>query len=175
MASMDPTEYIELGVIQRKQGLRGNLVVKLYDGIRNLGGLSSLFVRINHTLVPYGIERFFWQYRKTILKLKGVDDPKTAHDLQSRSVFVPQGRLSQFLPHKAHVDEILGYHVIDTKEGYLGTVKAIYDLPQQQILSVQYRDKELLIPYHKNLVVNINSKVKNVIVCLPKDFMKVAF
>ena len=169
---MDPTEYIELGVIQRRQGLRGNLMVKLYDGIRDLGGLSSLFVRIDHTLVPYGIERFFWQHRKAILKFVGVDDPKTAHDLQSRSVFALQGILPQFSPPKAHVDKILGYHVLDVREGNLGTVQAIYVPSQQKLLAIAYRGQELLIPYHEDIVTHIDHTHQTVTVHLPSGFIK---
>ncbi len=170
---MDTTEYMELGVIQRKQGLRGDLVVKLYDDIPDLSSLSSLFIQINHTLVPYSIERFFWQHHKAILKLEGVDDPKDAHDLKSRFIFVPQGMLPQLPLREVHLDRVLGYRVVDVQEGSLGTVQAIYTpSSQQKLLAIACRDQELLIPYHEDIVTHIDHAQQTILVHLPSGFIK---
>lgn len=169
---MDTPTYTEIGVIQRRQGLNGNLVVKLNHDIPDLGNLGSLYVRINHTLVPYGIERFFWQHRKAILKLEGVDDPQTAHHLQSRLILVPPDILPLLSPQEIHLDSILGYHVVDVQEGGLGTVQAIYAPSQQKLLAISYRGQELLVPYHEDIVTHIDHAQQTVTVHLPNGFIK---
>ena len=95
---VDTIAYIELGVIQQQKGLQGDLVVKLNHSAFHLSDLSSLFVKISHTLVPYCIEYFFWQHRKVILKLQGVNDPQAAQCLRGCAILVPREVLSQFFP-----------------------------------------------------------------------------
>ena len=172
---MHTAEYIELGVIQRTQGLRGNLVVKLHDDAPHFDSMSSLFIRIGHTLVPYRVERFFRQYRKAILKLRGVDDPKAAYALQSRPIFVSQVMQPHLSTQGRHLDRLLGYHVSDTQEGSLGTVQAIYTPPQQKLLAIAYQGRELLVPYHAEIVIHVDHAQQTILVCLPSGFIKAMF
>jgi 16S rRNA processing protein RimM len=170
---MNNTAYINLGIIQRGQGLQGNLVVRLNHDIPHVDSLSSLFIRINHTLVPYCVEQFSRQHRKIILKLQGVDDSKSAHYLQGRSVLVPQETLPQLSPQEAYLDRLLGYHVTDVQEGSLGTVQAIYTPSQQKLLAIDYQGQELLVPYHNAIVTHVNHEQKTISVQLPNDFIDV--
>ena len=170
---VDTIAYVELGVIQQQKALQGDLIVKLnHDSTFHLGSLSSLFVKVSHTLVPYRIEHFFWQHRKAILKLQGVDDLETAQCLRGCSILVPREALSQFFFEDFSLNRLLGYHVVDAQEGNLGTVQAIYTHSHQKLLSIAYQDQELLIPYHKDLVTHIDHEQKTIVVELPDGFIK---
>ncbi|MHA7877428.1 MAG: ribosome maturation factor RimM [Bacteroidota bacterium] len=166
------TGYIALGIIQRRQGLQGNLIIKLEHAIRDLDGINSLFIQIDYTFVPYGVERFFWQHRKAILKLEGVDDPQAAYSLQGQTIFIAQDTLAQLSPQGADTNTLLGYHVVDFQEGDLGTVKAIYTPFQQKILVIAYQNQELLVPYHKDIVTYIDHMQRRLFVHLPHGFIQ---
>ncbi len=168
---MNTAAYINLGIIQRGQGLRGNVVVRLNQDVSHLDSLSTLLIQINHTLVPYCVEQFSCQHRKMILKLQGVDNPKAAHHLQGYSILVPQELLLQLSPQEAHLDRLLGYHVEDIQEGSLGTVQAIYTPSQQSLLAIDYQGQELLVPYHDAIVTHVNHEQKTIAVQLPNGFI----
>ena len=170
---MNTTRYIELGKIQRVQGLQGKLVVRLNHDIPHLNSLSSLFIRINHTLVPYRIEQLFWQRHKVILKLQGVDDLEAAHYLQGRYMLILQEMLSQLSPQGAHlVDRLLGYHVVNAHEDRLGVVQAIYKPAQQKLLAIDCRGKELLVPYHEDIVTHVDHAQQTITVQLPNGYIE---
>lgn len=172
---MNTTAYIELGVIQRKQGLQGNVVAWLNHDVAHLDNLNTLFIQIDHTLVPYRIERLCCQHRKAIIKLQGVDHSKAAHYLKGRSIFLPQETLLQLSPQVAHLDRLLGYHVVDVQEGGLGTVQAIYAPSQQKLLAIDYQGQELLVPYHEAIVTHIDHEQQTIVVQLPNGFIKAMY
>jgi 16S rRNA processing protein RimM len=172
---MNTTAYIELGIIKRRQGLRGSVVVRLYHDVLQLGSLSALFIQINHTLVPYCIEQLSCQDRKAIIKLQGVDDPDAARGLQGCSIFVPPGALPQLFLQAASVDKLLGYHVMDVREGRLGTVQAVCAPSWQKLLVIDYQGQELLVPYHDDIVTHVDHGKETIVVELPNGFIKATY
>jgi 16S rRNA processing protein RimM len=136
---MNTTACIELGIIQRTQGLKGHVLAWLSHDVSHLDRLKNLFIQINHTLVPYCIEHVTTQHRKAIIKLQGVDDPQAAHQLKGRSIFVLREALPDLPPQEEHLERLIGYHVADVREGSLGIVQDIYTVPQQKLLAVDYQ------------------------------------
>lgn len=172
---MDEISYTSIGIIQRKQGLQGAVVVLLHQEGFQLGAVKGLFVQIDHTLVPYGIEQLSLQHHRAIIKLQGVDSPTAAHDLKGCSIFVPQEALPKLSDASVQIERLIGYQVLDVQQGGLGIVQGVYSLPQQQLLGVDYGGKELLIPYHKDIVTNADHSQKSIQVQLPKGFIASAF
>lgn len=173
--TMNKTSCIELGVIQRKQGLQGAVVARLYQEVPRLDTLKSLFVQINHTLVPYGIEQFSLQHDRVIIKLQGIDDATAAHDLKGCTIFVPQELLPELFDSPAQFTQLIGYQVVDVKEGQLGMLQDIYQPAQQYLLAVDYDGQELLIPYHEDIVTDVDHSRQSIEVQLPKGFIESAF
>ncbi|MCU0317805.1 MAG: ribosome maturation factor RimM [Amoebophilaceae bacterium] len=172
---MDTEAYAILGVVRRRQGLKGNVVAWFNHDVTHPDNLSMLFIQINHTLVPYRVERLSCQYRKAIIKLQGVDDPASANYLQGRSMFVLREDLPQLFPQVAHLDRLLGYHVADVREGDLGVVRAIYAPSQQRLLAIDYCGRELLVPYHEAIVIYVNHEQKTITLQLPDGFIEAVY
>lgn|SRR3569623_222710 len=172
---MHTKTYIELGVIQRKQGLKGSIVAWLHQEVPQPTTLKTLFIQVDHTLVPYGIESFILKDHKAIIKLQGIENPRVAHELKGRLIFIPQESSSRLSSQKVQLARLVGYYVTDIKKGNLGPVKSIHDFPQQHLLAVNYQDKELLIPYHRDIVIDVAHKQKSIMVKLPQGFIEASF
>mmetsp|Transcript_17116 Transcript_17116/g.39579 ORF Transcript_17116/g.39579 Transcript_17116/m.39579 type:complete len:176 (+) Transcript_17116:837-1364(+) len=169
---IDTTAYIEWGAIQRKTGLQGSMLVRLNRDVVPIDGLDTVFVQISHTLVPYGVEKLSWKRQSAVLKLQGIDNPEVVHDLCGCAVFIPQETASQCSSQKTtDLDKILGYHVTDIQEGVLGTVRDIYAPSQQKLLVIDYQGRELLVPYHEDIVVHIDRAQQAIILQLPSGFI----
>lgn len=169
---MNTTACIELGIIQRKHGLKGEVLVVLHQEVSDLDTLKNLFIQVDHTLVPYGVEQLSWQHQRAIIKLRGVNDPTVAHDLKGRSIFVPQEALPRLSGPSMLLEKLIGYQVVDVKEGELGPVQDIYQPSHhQQLLAVDYGGEELLIPYHEDIVTQIDHSQQTIQVQLPKGFI----
>jgi 16S rRNA processing protein RimM len=173
--TMNTAAYTDLGTIQRGQGLKGHLVVRLNHDMPYLDELSTLCVKMNHTLVPYCVEQFSLQRRKMVLKLQGVNDPKAANALQGCAILVPRDALPQQLPQAACLNGLLGYHVSDVQEGSLGTVQAIYTPSQQSLLAIDYQGRELLVPYHDAIVTHVDHEQRSIVVRLPNGFIEAVY
>ena len=172
---METPSLIKLGIIQRKQGLQGRLIIACHQDVPHPSSLKTLFVKMGSTLVPYGIETLIPQAGKAIVKLHGVDDATTAHGLKGKVVFIAQEGLLKPRTSEASLEKLIGYHVQDMTEGPLGEVIGSHITPQQQLLAVAYQDKELLIPYHKDLVLAVIHTQNIIQVQLPKGFIEASF
>ena len=172
---MDTATCIELGIIQRKQGLEGKVVAWLRQELPPLDVLGALFIQLGHTLVPYGIEHVSQQPGKAVIKLQGVDDAQTAHALKGRLIFVPRELFKASPSQKMRLEQLVGYAVADVTLGSLGTVQAIYTPAQQSLLVLAHQGRELLVPYHDAIVTQINHAQQNIVVQLPKGFLEAAY
>lgn len=172
---MNTAACIELGIIQRKQGLKGDVMVQLHQDVAGLDALKTLFIQIDHTLVPYGIEYLLPKDYKAVVKLQGIDDAKTAHDLKGLSIFVPQEALPQEATQALQLTKLMGYHVTDAQEGDIGFVQDIYTSPQQKLLAIDYQGQELLIPYHSDLVTHVDHEQRTIATQLPKGFIEAMY
>ena len=173
--AMNVEACIELGTIQRKQGLKGEIVARLHDEVLPLDGLKTLFIQMARTLVPYRIEKITYQPLKAIIKLQGVNDPTTAHNLKGRSIFVPQEAWPQLSSTKMLLDRLIGYEVEDVAVGRLGEVQDIYTPPLQQLLVVAHQEQELLIPYHEDIVTHVDHSQQHITVQLPQGFIEAMY
>jgi 16S rRNA processing protein RimM len=169
---VDSKTHIEIGVIQRKHGLKGEVRVLFHQQVPLLAKMHALFVQMGHTLVPYGITHLTLQQGKAIVKLQGVDHANSAHALQGKAVFALSGTLTHSMHAHPKPHNLVGYQVVDVQEGYLGTVQAIYTPSLQQLLAVDYQGKELLIPNHEAIIKDVVHAQRNVTVQLPAGFIE---
>ena len=165
--------YIELGVIQRKQGLQGHIVLHLHEHGGEYLHLKALYVQIDHTFVPYNVEKFLHQHHSAVVKLQGIDNPQVAHNLVGLAAFVPQAMLQKVYPSKLlSVKKLIGYYTTDIKLGFLGPVRTMYTSTQQYILGIDFQNKELLVPYHEAIVKRVNHMQQTITVQLPSGFIE---
>ena len=66
----------------------------------------------------------------------------------------------------------MGFSVIENKK-VLGQVEAVIEQPQQILLQLSIRQKEVLIPLHENTLKNIDRKKKQVHVVLPEGLLDI--
>ncbi|MEL6539588.1 MAG: ribosome maturation factor RimM [Bacteroidota bacterium] len=170
---MRPEKYIPLGTIKRIRGLRGQVLLQTAENVIPPENLSVVFLGFGHTMVPYSVEQLAWQVPQAVLKLQGIDSSTAAYDLKGLDVFVTKQATAQASEDLAEPTEIIGYHVVDEREGSLGKVVDIYTPPQQTLLAVNCRAQELLIPYHTDLVKHVNHGRKTILVGLPLGFLEV--
>jgi 16S rRNA processing protein RimM len=171
---MNTEAYIELGVIQRIQGLKGMLLVSLHYDISTVQ-VETIFIQINYTLVPYVVERLSGHPQKAFIKLQGIDNRENAYYLKGLSIFVPREALPQRATPEEPLEKLIGYHVNDIQKGHLGKVQDIYAARHQELLAIDYQGRELLVPYHKQIVTCVDHEQKNIVVHLPIGFIEAIY
>ena len=69
--------------------------------------------------------------------------------------------------------DVIGYKVVDANHGELGTVKDFYDMPQQQLMAMDYMNQEMLIPVMDETMLRADHEGKILHVHLPEGLLEV--
>jgi 16S rRNA processing protein RimM len=67
----------------------------------------------------------------------------------------------------------VGCQVIDEELGELGEVTVIYDLETQDLIGMQYREKEVLIPIQDGIIQKVDKTGKKVFCRLPEGLLDI--
>jgi 16S rRNA processing protein RimM len=165
-------QYIELGVIKRVQGLKGRVVALLDFPLDSLDQVETVFIQLDHTLVPYRVGYCQLIGDQAIMKFQGIDDRTMAYSLKGKTLLIREEDLPGQAVAEESIPSLVGYQVADIQQGALGIVERIEHFPWQELLVVNYLSKELLIPYHEKLIQDIDHASKQIVVDLPAGFIE---
>jgi len=165
---------ILLGKILKPYGYRGFVRVAFFiSGLENvLFQGSFIFIEWTEKPVPYTIQEILWDDDKTArVKFEGVENLDSASKLTGRNVILSEKTVPKKLLKNLEPDELTGFKVIDTQKRILGFVTGLNESGRQSILEVNFNEKELLIPFHENLIKKIDAKKKEITVELPEGLL----
>jgi 16S rRNA processing protein RimM len=69
--------------------------------------------------------------------------------------------------------ELVGFEVIDDSLGLIGEVKVIYDMETQDLLGVEHKGKEVLIPIQDQIIQKVDKAAKKVYCSLPTGLIDI--
>ena len=137
-----------LGKIVKKYSFKGELLIKLdTDEPELYENLDALFVDLRNNLVPFFIESS--QLHKSDLlrvKFEDVDTEEDADALLKSDIYLPLEFLPKLEDDKFYYHEIIGFRVIDKKNGNIGSVKSVNDTTAQALFEIDKDGIEILIP-----------------------------
>jgi 16S rRNA processing protein RimM len=160
---------ILLGKVSRINGYDGSVTVKLEKFfLDNIPEIESVFLEINNKPVPFFIS--FSEYSGgDILKLKfdGYESFEKVSEFTGCNVFLTTINEEETQADKP--DNILGFKIISGDKNLIGTVKEIIQNPGQDLLKIiSPEKKEILIPFHEDLIAGFDEKEKTIMVELPE-------
>ncbi len=167
-------ELFLLGKIVRTFGTKGELVFQInpeiLDSIKNL---ESVFVKINENLVPFFIENLERRPKsQAMVKLMDVNSTEETSVLTGCNIYIPLAMLPKPKGSQISPYEIEGFAVIDANYGETGTVRAILELPQQSLLSIDFNGKEILIPIVEEIVKKVDRRKKTIYIEAPEGLIE---
>lgn len=120
----------------------------------------------------------FTQPGQAIIQLVGYTTREAAQLLKGHALHV---RADELLLAPAQTDtlpQVEGYTVMDSKEGAIGAVEAVLDRPGQPLLQVRsslpgFEGREILIPWHMDLVVDVDAAQRHLTLRLPNGLLAV--
>lgn len=164
----------ELGYIMRTHGIEGEVVFLLdVDEPELYEELDSVFIEINQALVPYFIDDIRIQKDKAIVQLEDVTCIESAEKLVGCALYLPLDNLPALEEDQFYYHQIVDYQVVDRQKGRLGVVTNVYELPQQDIIAMNYQEKEVLIPINDVMLTGVDHKRKEVYVDLPDGLLEI--
>ncbi|MCD4728579.1 MAG: ribosome maturation factor RimM [Pirellulales bacterium] len=171
---MNKNDFFYLGRIVKAYGKKGELNVVLdTDNPENYKDLKSVFLDLKGNLIPYFIENIQIKNNKAIIKLKDVLTPEIAEMFVNAEIFLPLDQLPKLTDNKFYYHDIIGYSIIDKTYGSIGKVEKVLDLPQQAILQIKHKNKEILVPITDEIIKIVDRNNKQIKIEVPEGLIEI--
>ena len=171
-------ETYQLGYILKTHGLRGHVAAHFdVDDPAAYLKLKTVYLALPGApakLVGHPIEKLQLQPgARVLLKLRGIDRIEEAEPLRGAQLYLPLTELPKLEDDQFYFHDVIGFAVVDSTLGVLGTVENFYELPQQDMLAMRYQGQEVLIPVVDELVSHADHAKKEIYVNLPDGLLDV--
>lgn len=174
---MTANDCYELGYILRTHALYGEFSAYLdVDYLEDYEDMTTVFVDIKKQLVSFEVEsvRILPNKPKTaLIKLKGIDTIEQAQTLGKATLYLPLVALPKLEGTDFYYHEVTDFQIIDVNKGELGTIKTIYSMQHSELIAMDYREKEVLIPINNETILSIDREKKQMHVNLPDGLLEV--
>lgn len=171
---MTKEDCFELGKITKTHGLKGEVVLWLdVDFPEDYEDLESVFLDQKGELVPYFIETYRLSGNRAIVQFEDIDTFEKAEGLINLQAFLPLEELPELGNDQFYYHEIIGFQVVDKQLGVLGIVQTVHSMQAQDLLVMDYKSKEVLIPVIPEIVLQADKDAKILNVNLPEGLLEV--
>ncbi len=172
---MNKDNCFQLGYIAKVHGLHGEVGVVLdVDYPEDYEDLKHIFIEQKSRLVPFFVEHFVLQFNnKVLVKFEDYDTVEEVAHLVGSGLFLPLTQLEALKEDQYYFHELIGFEVLDETLGPIGEVKVIYDLETQDLLGVDHKGKEVLIPIKDQIIQKVDKTAKKVYCQLPAGLLDI--
>jgi 16S rRNA processing protein RimM len=154
-------DKVVLGFFHKAHGLKGEVKLILDDAIQDILQLDVLYTEEDGRPLPHFVESFRIQDGlKLLLKLEDFDSPEAVASLRKKEAWVQADHVVLF--EESNSADLIGYEILDSSGEVLGKVEEVIEMPTQFLLAISYQDKEVLIPYSEELLINQDDDKKQI-------------
>lgn len=172
---MNIEDCIQLGYIPKAHGLKGELkAVFDVQNIEDYGVNTRVYVQKKgeKKLIPFRLEKVHRGGKQIVIRFEDVWDRETAESFIGSSMWYPIEDLPELEDGHFYYFEIVGFEVQDNKLGKLGTVKDFFEAGSNDVMVMDYKGKEVLIPMNDNIVIKADFENKSVQTDLPEGLLE---
>ena len=157
-----------IGQITSHKGLKGNLTLKVKNKFDfDLKNLKFIYAEIKSNKIPFEIEKInIVKEGVYLVKILEYENREASNHLIKKKIFLDEKLIINKLK---ELESIIGFNIIE-KNKKIGKVKDYYN-QEQPILFCKIGNKEVMIPYVKDIVEKRDDIKKNIYVNLPKGLL----
>ena len=171
---MKKEDCFYLGKVVSKFSFKGEVLIKLdTDEPESYTEMESVFIGYNKNLVPFFIERSAL-HKSNLLRVKfeDVDTEEDADDLMKAEVYLPLTMLPILEGNQFYYHEVIGYTMIDSNYGKVGTITGINDSTTQALFEVQNGHTQILIPMNDEFIHKVDRSKQAITVTTPEGLIE---
>ena len=162
-----------LGTVVAKYSFKGEVLIKLdTDDPEAYLSLQSFLLEDESHLIPYFTTKV--QLHKSQLlrvSVEGVKSEKQADLMIGKSVYLPLDQLPKLDDDQFYFHEIIGFEVIDSLQGPIGTITGVNDASSQVLLEVEHKGRQILIPLVDELIQQLDKQQKQLYLSIPEGLL----
>ena len=144
----EPVSWVELGVVARPQGVKGEIRVHVFNPDSTLlEELAEVFLigEAGEEPALVGIQSARRGPKATLLRLEGVSSREDADALRGYTLCVPRSALPELDEGEYYHADLIGLEAFERGES-IGTVVDVLDYPSAECLKVERPDGFLEVP-----------------------------
>jgi 16S rRNA processing protein RimM len=170
-------DEIVVGLIRRAHGLDGEVLVELSTGDPDAVFTPDRVFRARGA--PGGRENrlTLTQARShkggLLLKFREIRDRSAAESLQGRELGIPLDQLRDLDEDEFFLHELVGYEVVQMDGRPVGEVVTSYETGAQVLLGVSAGEREILIPFGRQLVMEVDRAGRRIVIDPPPGLLEV--
>lgn len=171
---MQLDDCFEIGYVLKPHGLKGAVHILLdVDDPAKYNNMESVIVKIDGNLVPFFISTIQINGKKGIIHFEEVNSLDEANALKSCLLLLPISALPKLAQNQFYYHDVIGFTIVDQNHGSLGVIENIITGGNQDLICMEYRGKEILIPIVDDIVSHASHETKEVYVCLPDGLLEI--
>lgn len=148
-------DLTEIGYFSKTHGTKGHLILKSEREF-HFEEMKALFVERSGSKAPY----FVMEARETnndlIILLEEILSIEKAKLLIGKKVFID----SSLIDEDEEQTDWIGYELVDDMHGSLGKIIEVSDNGAQLLVSVLYKEKEVILPLTDNFIESVDDSAR---------------
>lgn len=166
-----PNNIIPMGRVVGAFGILGWLKIKTDTQEEDsLGRYPKLLLNINHNWVNYKVEKFFAKAEVFHVKLEGISDRDQAALLRGTVVGIERDMFPKLPDNEYYWTDLIGLTVNNLANELIGTIESLMETGANAVLVIKNGDKQHLIPFVDNYIINVDIKNQQVVVDWGLDY-----
>ena len=157
----------EIGYFSRTHGIKGHLILKPEIDF-DLENLTALFIDMAGGKAPHFIREISEVKNDLRILLEDIDSLEKARGLVGKKVFIN----SDLVIEEEGSEDLLGYELIEKKLGSLGKITGVTDNGAQVLVSIIYKEKEVILPLVEDLIESVDSETRKIVYNAPEGLIE---
>jgi len=170
---MKVEDCYQLGYVIKTHGLQGEVQLFLdVDNPQEYQNLESVLVKQDKVLIPFFLEHISINAKKSLAKFEEINSIEEAEKLVASEIYLPLSSLPKLSNGEYYLHQLVGLTLIDQGKK-IGTVDQIYEIGPQNLISVTYQNKEILVPITDGIIIKADFEKSELITKLPEGLIDV--
>jgi 16S rRNA processing protein RimM len=165
----------EIGKIVAVHGVDGDVVIAHnIVNLNSIAKLSNFLIEIwNQSYIPFFIEEVQGVTKNDLcVKFEEVNSREEGKKLLNKKVFVFDEMAVQ-TEEKEEWSYLIGYQVFSEKNTLIGIIGNIYTNGPQVLIELPYKNQQIQLPLHQNLILEINKEQKTILLSIAEGLLEI--
>ena len=170
---MKKKDCFYLGKIVKPFSFKGEVLIKLdTDEPESYEKIDAVFIEIKDNLIPFFVEQSKL-HKSDLLRVKfeDIDNEDDVNPVLKCDLYLPLTALPKLDDDQFYFHEVIGFDVVDSIKGQIGTIKYINDNTAQTLIVIEYENKEVLIPMNDDIIDSVNKSDKKIYITAPEGLI----
>ena len=159
METIPKTDCDKVGFFKKTHGVYGELVLEFEPQFEySIENANRFFVELEGLLVPFFVSEEGFRFKtenSAIITFDGVESEKYAKRMVGSSVYLFKNEIIE-MPDEQLESQFENYLLVDEKLGEIGIIEQIDNYSGNVVITVNYRGKELLVPFSEDFIIAID-------------------